>query len=55
MKIDNPTFNEFVNEMFTYVFDGLITGGTKEMKIRLKMTISAAAQISTNGGFAKEQ
>jgi hypothetical protein len=50
----NPTFNAFVNEMFVYVFDGLITGGTKEMKVRLMLTISTAAQISGNGGFRKE-
>ena len=50
----NPTFNQFVDEMFVYVFNGLITGGTKEMKSCLKMALSTAAQISKNGGFAKE-
>ena len=54
MKNDNPTFNEFADEMFVYVFDGLITGGTKEMKVRLKMALSTAAQITHNGGFKKE-
>lgn len=48
---DNPTFNEYVNEIFVYVFDGLITGGTKEMKSRLMMAISNASRISANGGF----
>ena len=51
----HPTFNEFVTEMMQYVFDGLITGGTKEMKARLHIALSTATQIATgNGGFRKE-
>ena len=52
----HPTFNEFVTEMMQYVFDGLITGGTKEMKARLHIALSTTAQIATgNGGFKKEE
>lgn len=55
MKPDtNPTFNAFVTEMNRDVFDGLVVGGTKEMKVRLQMAISTAAWIAQNGGFSKE-
>ena len=50
----NPTFKTFVDEMMQHIFDGLITGGTKEMKVRVQLALSTAAQISANGGFAKE-
>ena len=50
----NPTFNVFVTEMNRDVFDGLVVGGTKEMKVRLQMAISAATWYAQNGGFAKE-
>ena len=49
----NPTFNEFVNETFMQVFDGLVRGGTKEMKVQLQMALSTASWISANGGFSK--
>jgi hypothetical protein len=50
-----PTFEQFVDEAFQNIFNGLITGGTKEMKSQLHMYIQIAAQIMSNGGFAKPE
>jgi hypothetical protein len=50
----NPTFEQFVNDMFLYVFDGLIRGGTKEMKNRVRLAIARSAEIAASGGFSKE-
>ena len=51
----NPTFSEFLDKMMAFVFDGLITGGTKEMKSRLHFAISESALIAQNGGFSKDK
>lgn len=50
----NPTFKDYVNECMQDIFDGLISGGTKEMKSRLHQAISQAAWIAQNGGFNQE-
>lgn len=50
-----PTFDEFISEMFMYVFDGLVTGGTKEMKSRFTMAINNACMITQSGGFAAKK
>jgi hypothetical protein len=49
----NPTFQQFVDEAFMAIFNGLITGGTKEMKSQVHMQIQIAVQIVNMGGFAK--
>lgn len=51
----NPTFHDFVDEAFMAIFNGLITGGTKEMKSQVHMYIQIAVQISGNGGFAQSK
>jgi hypothetical protein len=54
-KMKNPTFQEFVDEAFMAIFNGLITGGTKEMKSQVFMYIQTAAWIASNGGFTKPE
>jgi hypothetical protein len=53
MSNHNPTFDQFVNDAFMAIFNGLITGGTKEMKAQLHMYIGRACNIFANGGFSK--
>lgn len=52
--MDTPTFQQFVDEAFMAIFNGLVTGGTKEMKSQVQMHIQIAVQIVNSGGFRRE-
>ena len=53
MTTDHKTFDKFISWAMNHVFDGLITGGTKEMKARLQMIVVIALSDGKNKKWEK--